>query len=529
MQMQYRRLGRSNLRVSAVGFGTTQFCRVPEQQALDTLKRGFALGVNVVHTAPDYQGADDLVAQAVEESGRDVLILSQGYGDAAHFEWLFESACRRFKKRRLEMFGIACVDDREYLGERVWGAGGMIEFLQRKKEEGRLGAIFCTTHGPPEYVARLVTSNCFDAIMLAYNSLGFHLLSYHPDASREFEDIPRNKTEIFPLAARHDVGLMIMKPLAGGLLCESKSFPPLASFSSAPPKLTAAEVLRAILRHPEVSCVVPGTASVEEAEENARAGHESLVVSSDRGRPMEPIIDEIKATLCSRCGLCDSLCSKHLPVSWLFRDAYITHYPSETFETADEFRYFTLHPGETAACSTCTDVTCSCPYGIDIPASLVKVHTEMRARRQEGVLPAPPDQPATGRLAEPLAAAVVTREIPRALWPRERAICRLYVQNTGRETWSAPGMRDGVPGLEVELAVGGTNTARRTIPVRHHVEPGTRTHFVFEIEAPAVARAIILRLALRASRGGWAFRRPRVELANVSIAVRTADLDAHVL
>ncbi len=386
-QMQYRRLGRSNLRVSAVGFGTCQLRRVPEQQALDTLKRGFALGVNLVHTAPDYEGADDLVAQAVEESGRDVLILSQGYGDAAHFEWLFESACRKFKKRRLEMFGIACVDDREYLGELVWGAGGMIEFLQRKKEEGRLGAIFCTTHGPPEYVTRLVTSNCFDAIMLAYNSLGFHLLSYHPHASREYEDIPRNKAEIFPLAARHDVGLMIMKPLAGGLLCESKSFPPRVSFSSAPPKLTAAEVLRAILQHPEVSCVVPGTASVEEAEENARAGHESLVVSSDGGRPMEPIIDEIKATLCSRCGVCDSLCSKHLPVSWLFRDAYITHYPSETFETVDDLRYFTLHPGETAACSTCTDVTCACPYGIDIPASLVKVHAEMRARREQGLLP----------------------------------------------------------------------------------------------------------------------------------------------
>jgi predicted aldo/keto reductase-like oxidoreductase len=319
--MQYRRLGRSNLSVSVVGFGTCQLRRVPEQQALDTLKRGFELGVNVVHTAPDYEGADDLVAQAVQESGRDVLILSQGYGDLPHFEWLFESACRKFGKQRLEMFGIACVDDREYLGEPVWGPGGMIEFLQRKKEQGRLGSIFCTTHGAPEYIARLVTSQCFDAIMLSYNSLGFHLLSYHPDASRAYEDIPRNRTEIFPLAARHDVGLMIMKPLAGGLLCESKSFPPHATFSTTPPKLTAAEVLRNILQHPEVACVVPGTSSVEEAEENARAGHEPLVISSSNGQAIGSLIDEIKATICSRCGVCDSLCSKRLPVSWLFRDA----------------------------------------------------------------------------------------------------------------------------------------------------------------------------------------------------------------
>jgi predicted aldo/keto reductase-like oxidoreductase len=524
--MRYRRLGRSNLSVSVVGFGTCQMRRVPEQQALDTLKRGFDLGVNVVHTAPDYEGADDLVAQAVQESGQDVLILSQGYGDLAHFEWLFESACRKFGKQRLEMFGIACIDDREYLGEPVWGAGGMIEFLQRKKEEGRLGSTFCTTHGAPEYIARLVASDCFDAIMLSYNALGFHLLSYHPDASRQREDIARNKTEIFPLAARHDVGLMIMKPLAGGLLCESKSFPPWTTFSTAPTKLTAAEVLRDILRNPEVACVVPGTSSVAEAEENARAGHEPLVLSSSSGQAIGSIIDEIKAQICSRCGVCDSLCSKHLPVSWLFRDAYITHYPSETFETADNLRYFNLHPWDTAACSTCTDVTCSCPYGIDIPSSLIKVHAEMAVRREHGVLPTPPDRGPEHHPVETLAAAVVTREIPRALRPRERAVCRIYVENTGHETWIAPGHSNGVHGLEVELAVSGASVARRAIPVRHHVEPGTRTHFVFEIQAPPASRAVALRLVLRAHRQRWPWRRPGVELVSTNITVRTADPDA---
>ena len=526
--MQYRRLGRSNLLASVVGFGTCQLRRVPEQQALDTLKRGFDLGVNLVHTAPDYEGADDLVALAVQESGRDVLILSQGYGDLAHFEWLFESACRKFKKQRLEMFGIACIDDREYLGEPVWGPGGMIEFLQKKKEEGRLGATFCTTHGAPEYVARLVTSGCFDAIMLSYNSLGFHLLSYHPEPSRQYEDIARNKTQIFPLAARHDVGLMIMKPLAGGLLCESKSFPPRAAFSSTPLKLSAAEVLRDILRHPEVSCVVPGTSSVEEAEENARAGHAPTVLSANGGQTIGPIIDEIKAAICSRCGVCDSLCSKHLPVSWLFRDAYITHYPSETFETVDDLRYFNLHPWETAACSTCSNVTCSCPYGIDIPASLIKVDAEMHARREQGLLPAPPSPSVAQPPTEALAGAVVIREIPRILRARERAICRVYVQNTGRETWVAPGRSDGVQGLEVELSVDAKNAGARTVPVRHHVEPGTRTHFVFEIEAPPTPCTIVLRLILQASRRRWSLRRTGTELLTATIAVRNAELDAIV-
>jgi aryl-alcohol dehydrogenase-like predicted oxidoreductase len=122
--MQYNRIGKTDLQVSAVGFGTCQLRLVPEQQAIDTLKRGFELGVNWVHTAPDYEGADDLVARAIAESGHDVMAFSQGYGDMAHFEYLFESTCRKFQKTHLEMFGIACIEDREVLGEQVWGAGG---------------------------------------------------------------------------------------------------------------------------------------------------------------------------------------------------------------------------------------------------------------------------------------------------------------------------------------------------------------------------------------------------------------------
>jgi predicted aldo/keto reductase-like oxidoreductase len=331
--MQYNRIGKTDLQVSVVGFGTCQLRLVPAQQAIDTLKRGFELGVNWVHTAPDYEGADDLVARAIAESGHDVMAFSQGYGDMAHFEYLFDSTCRKFHKTRLEMFGIACIEDREVLGEPVWGAGGMIDFLVRKKREGRLGGIFCTTHGAPDYVRRLITSGYFDAVMLAYNPLGFHLLSYDPKGSKPYEDMPKTREQIFPLAVEHRVGLLIMKPLAGGLLCASKAFPPHQRFSKEAVKLTATEILGDILRHPGVCAVVPGTASVEEAEENARAGHRPIEHAPERLGAIEHAVDEMRASLCSRCGHCDSLCSQSLPVSWLFRDAYISNYPSETFET----------------------------------------------------------------------------------------------------------------------------------------------------------------------------------------------------
>jgi aryl-alcohol dehydrogenase-like predicted oxidoreductase len=79
--MQYNCVGKTAFRISAVGFGTCQLRLVPERQAIDTLQRGFELGRNWVHTAPDYEGADDLIARAITESGYDVMVFSQGYGD----------------------------------------------------------------------------------------------------------------------------------------------------------------------------------------------------------------------------------------------------------------------------------------------------------------------------------------------------------------------------------------------------------------------------------------------------------------
>jgi predicted aldo/keto reductase-like oxidoreductase len=491
--MVYRPLGRTSLRVSAVGFGTCQLRLVPEQQALDTLKRGFELGVNFVHTAPDYEGTDDLVAQAVEESGRDVVVFSQGYGARSHFEWLFETACRRYRTKRLDVFGIACVEDREYLNENVWGKDGIVEFLLEKKREGRLGAIYGETHGPPEYIAKLVTSGVFDALLLAYNTLGFHTLSYFPEPPVTFESIPRNKTEIFPLARRHRVALMIMKPLAGGLLTPGKAFPPHTRFSSESETQKAGEILRALLTDPDITCVVPGTASPEEAEENARAGHGLVPLPAERLTALERSTEEMLATLCSRCGHCDSLCSRTLPVSWLFRDAYIANSRSETFETLDRLQYFHLHPSATAACDSCDNVTCRCPSNIDIPKSLIRIHKHMSALREKGLLPETPAEIQKQRPRGAWQAKIISREIPSALRAGETAVLRLWVENAGARTWEASLPRVGRNGLVLVVQLG---HMREEVRLRHEVEPGTRTHFSVEVKAPPRAGRYQIALSL---------------------------------
>jgi MoaA/NifB/PqqE/SkfB family radical SAM enzyme len=76
--METRPIGRTGIELSVVGLGTAQLQMVPERQAIETLVRGFELGVNWVHTAPDYGGIDPWIRKAIEIAGREVMVLSIG-------------------------------------------------------------------------------------------------------------------------------------------------------------------------------------------------------------------------------------------------------------------------------------------------------------------------------------------------------------------------------------------------------------------------------------------------------------------
>lgn len=479
--MILRRLGRTDVHLSAVGFGTCQLRLVPEEQALATLRRGFELGVNWVHVSPDYCGAEELVARAIRECGRRVMPISDGSGSMAHFEHLFERTCRLFGTDRLDVWGISCIDDQEFVGNDVWGPDGMVEFLQRKKREGRIGAIHCTTHGPPDYVADLVTSGCFDAILLAYNPLGFHVLSSYAAAEgKHYEDVPANRERIFALARGHGVGILVMKALAGGLLGGSKAFPSLGPCEAERAELTATDVLRRVLAEEGVTAVVPGTASVEEAEENARAGHAPIELDPERARLLDERIAALRARLCSRCGECEPACSRGLPISWLFRDAYLWLNPADSFDAVERLHYFHLHPEERLVCESCDDRSCAaaCPQGLDVPAELARVHAKMLELRRRGVLPRPlGEAPVVG---EALRARVVLAEVPGRLRPGEAGTCRFWLENAGERIWPRDGER-------VTLHVESDARRLAEAPLREDVHPEQRSFVALSLTAPSDA------------------------------------------
>jgi len=512
--MNYRTLGRTNLRASVVGIGTTQLRRVPEREAVTILRRAFDLGINIVNSGPDYEGAYDLILNALLETDcrREVLLTFQSGGAVADFERTFEATCHKFDTGRLDLFGIAAISDQEAFGVNVWGKGGLVEFLQKKKEEGRIRGVYASDHGSPEQMKRMLERDVFDALMLAWNPLGFHLISFRPETvwkletpplpirrPYEWENIPRTAREILPMAQARDVGILVMKPLAGGLLTPSKAFPRHDWRESFPDSPSAPEVLRYLLMNEAVASVVVGTASVEEAEENARAG--DLGKSLDRaaiGR-VERRSAALCKVLCSRCGACDDLCSRGLPVSFLFRAAYNYLVPSAPFEISSGLQYFKLHPREESSCATCEDRTCRCAAGIDIPGELIAIHRKMLDLRDQGLVPLRDQGTEDWSAGLPYAAKVLTREMPGELRPGETTTVRLHLRNTGSHPWYREKERDHSP---VELAVFLDGARVATERLRHDVYPAGSCHFAFGFRAPLEPGAHELRLALSAGDGG---------------------------
>ncbi|MBM3767718.1 MAG: aldo/keto reductase [Acidobacteria bacterium] len=433
--MQYRRLGRTNLRVSEIGLGTNQLRRVPERQAIETCKRAFALGINLVNAEPEYEGAYSILRRAIEESGSatDIVLSIQTGGTRDEFERAFETACAAFRRDRIDLFGVTAISDQEAFGANVWGERGLVDYLQRLKEHGRITGIFGSDHGSPAQMSEILSRDVFDTLMLAYNPLGHHLVTFRastvwsfetppsPIPNYEREDLRRTKSEVIPLARSRDVGILLMKPLAGGLLCEGKAFPSYRYRDGLPQKPAPAEVLRYLLDTEDVAAVVPGMASPKEVEENVQP------VNIDTAS-LERRFDELSKVVCSRCGDCDDLCSRGLPVSYLFRAAYHYLYPTAPFGISTTLQYFRLHPWEEARCASCTNQTCRCGSQIDIPRELIAIHNKMLELRNAGIVPAADTSDADFQTGRPYSAKLLSREVH-----NDRAV--FHIRNTGDQAW----------------------------------------------------------------------------------------------
>ena len=240
MAMEFRRLGRTNLRVSEIGLGTEHLDRSRENVE-SMIRTAVEAGVNyvdVLYADPD-GSADfwDSFAPAIRRY-REHIVLAAHWGHSKDADQSQRGLDRVLGLVGNEYVDVAIIQVIDH--EKQWKDVALkaVERLMRYKEQGRVGHIGMSGHFVPTALMAL-NSGFIDVLMY-----GINLVTCADGEIRE----------VYRACEEHDVGLVAMKPYYGGTLLFTRG---------KQPRIPAAKCLAFVLSQP-VSTTVPGARNVDE-------------------------------------------------------------------------------------------------------------------------------------------------------------------------------------------------------------------------------------------------------------------------
>lgn len=350
--MQYRRLGKTDLEVSAISFGTIKLPQVDQQTASQCLNRALDLGVNFVDTARNYKDSEAKIGVALKSRRDEYFLASKTAArtaDALTAE--LETSLSDLQTDCLDLYQLHTVSDEE-TWQQVMAPGGALEGARKAQDAGKFRHLGLSVHRALPVMKKAVECGEFETIMLAYSPL----------------DQEGVGAEVLPLAKQHDVGVIVMKGLSGGLLCTPEWH---EQHPDEPDPLVAGS-LRHILDSEGVSCVIPGMQAVWEVEQNIPLADAPPLTGNDRQRLVAELGGLRKefryGQVCLRCGYCLP-CPQGIDVPRVFQslDMY-TQYPQSLRDQGLVlYQSLEVKPDECAECHECES---TCPAGLSIPEKL---------------------------------------------------------------------------------------------------------------------------------------------------------------
>lgn len=223
--MKYRRLGKSGIRVSEIGFGAWTIAldwwggkKISDEDAIKMLRRAFDLGINFFETSDVYgKGRSErLIGEAFKGINRDELIYSTKWGydiygaeqvghnelpqkhDPSFMNYALQESIKRLQTDFVDVYSlhnpkmIAIKDDM------------LFEALNKTRKEGKIrsyGVALGPAIGWKEEGVLSMEKRDVTCLQSVYNLL-------EQDPVREF----------FQIAEANDVGLMVRVPDASGVL-----------------------------------------------------------------------------------------------------------------------------------------------------------------------------------------------------------------------------------------------------------------------------------------------------------------------
>jgi len=297
--MKYRRLGKTNLRVSVVGIGTWQFGgewgKDFSQDEVDAMfDAARRLGINLIDTAECYgdHTSESLIGNSVRRD-RDQWVIATKFGHkfhgfmdrtdertAADAVKQLEGSLKALQTDHVDLLQYHSVRNSEFDNQELQQT---LKNLVKQGKVRHLGSSISPTDNTHQ--TDNATTAGVEVIQVVYNRL-----------DRKPEE------NVFPSCIRQNLGVLARVPLASGYL--SGKYKPGTQFkegdvrhthnleqvqaklreveaiqkSELPPGVPMAEwALAWCLQHPAVTAVIPGCKNVQQVESNARAAELPMV------------------------------------------------------------------------------------------------------------------------------------------------------------------------------------------------------------------------------------------------------------
>lgn len=382
--MQYRKFGRHDFAVSALGFGCmrlpvldadkpddasrTNASRINEDEAISMLRYAIGQGVDYIDTAYRYHDGQSevLVGKALRGGLREKVRLA-----TKSPVWLCKTPgdFDRYLDEQLAKLDTHYVDFYllHSLTKETWSKAkdlGAISFLDRALADGRIKYAGFSFHDSLPLFKEIVDSYDWSLAQIHYNYV---------------DDNYQAGTEGLKYAASKGLAVIVMEPLRGGRLTKVVPDDVKAVWNQAPVKRTPAEWgLRWVWNHPEVTVVLSGMSTMDQVKENIRVAEDAFPLSLTAAEldliseAREIYKQRIKVS-CSECRYCTP-CPNHIQIPDIFslyNDAFMYSTLNESLKMYDSLKKAGADASACVECGACEEV---CPQHLPIPQHLKEVH-----------------------------------------------------------------------------------------------------------------------------------------------------------
>lgn len=340
--MRYQQLGNTGLTVSELGFGGIPILRLESSLAERIVSHAFEKGITFFDTANAYRDSEEKMGRAFAGMRNKVVIATKTMRrDGPGALEQLELSLKRLQTDYIDLFQLHQVAQ-ENVWQTITAPGGALEVLQKAKEAGKIRFLGVTSHSRPMAI-KLIQTGLFSTVQFPFNFI--------EEAA---------SADLHPEARRLGVGILVMKPFAGGVIDNATvAFKFLRQFPDAIP--------------------LPGFDSLEAVDEVVSFYETPNRVSDEDEAMMQTYRRELGQQFCRRCEYCQPC-----PQGVMITPAMGYQVVARRMSPAVSVDFSRAAMETVPQCIDCGVCLQRCPYNLPIP-TMLKKHYAMWQQHCEAV------------------------------------------------------------------------------------------------------------------------------------------------